>query len=143
MKLLKSCVSIWFLFGSAAAQASDWRIVTVDGAAAVGEASIGFRADGSYSGNTGCNLFQGQARYEGGQLVIEGPMAHTKKACADDALVAQEAAIVGMFAGTMDIRFDPLSHTMTVLQDDRSLVLARLDDEPGSEPDASDVPSDP
>jgi putative lipoprotein len=52
--------------------------------------TLNFGADGQASGNAGCNLYNGGYLAQAGQVTL-GPLASTKRACADDAMTRQES----------------------------------------------------
>jgi heat shock protein HslJ len=56
-----------------------------------------FQADGTMSGDTGCNTFQGPWSQGPGTAVKFGPLAATLKACTSEELSTQEAAIFEAF----------------------------------------------
>ncbi|MEW9919531.1 META domain-containing protein [Marimonas sp. MJW-29] len=89
-------------------RASEWQIVGLGGAVPVGTPEVRILADGAFSGTTGCNRFQGSARLEGNELIVEGPVATTRMACPDDAMAAQDDKIIAVFSGRMTVSFDPL-----------------------------------
>jgi heat shock protein HslJ len=49
-----------------------------------------FGSDGNLSGNSGCNTYSGPYKVDGNKITI-GPLASTMKACADQAVMDQEA----------------------------------------------------
>jgi heat shock protein HslJ len=56
-------------------------------------ATMAFAADGTFSGNTGCNVLNGTYTTSGSSMTVTpGPM--TMRACADPAIDAQEQALV-------------------------------------------------
>ncbi|MCH5376977.1 MAG: META domain-containing protein, partial [Planctomycetes bacterium] len=67
-----------------------WRFGAVDGDVAIGETEITFGPDGSVTGTTGCNRFNGQGAMRDGVLVIGEPLATTRMACPGGALSSQE-----------------------------------------------------
>lgn len=120
------------------AAADTWRIVRLNDAAAVEGAQVRFDAEGAFSGTTGCNNFQGRARFEENALLIDGPVATTRMACPGDALTFQDDAIVGVFGGRVAVAFDPLSGILGLSNGDMSLELVPLADE---DPMFSEVPA--
>ncbi len=61
--------------------------------AATGDATMAFAADGTFTGNTGCNVLDGTYTTSGDALTVTpGPM--TERACVEPAGQAQEAALV-------------------------------------------------
>jgi heat shock protein HslJ len=84
--------------------AGDWKITGVlssSGAAFNGVPeplpTASFAADGSMTGNTGCNTVHGSWTQGPGDAVKIGPLAGTLKACASPELSTQEAAISDAF----------------------------------------------
>lgn len=61
----------------------EWPVTDVNGAPAVeGRAPmIRFGSDGKVAGSTGCNNFNGTYRLDGENLVVEEPLATTRRAC--------------------------------------------------------------
>ena len=90
------------------ARAGEWHIVGLNGAAPLDAPEVGFSEDGTFSGTTGCNSFQGQARLEGNELIAEGPVATTRMACPGDAMTLQDDTIIAVFSGRITVSFDPL-----------------------------------
>ena len=58
------------------------------------ELTAQFAADGTVNGNAGCNTFRGGFTQAPGDATTIGPLASTRKACADEALTAQETAFM-------------------------------------------------
>lgn len=84
-----------------------WRLVSVGEEVAVGEGQIVFTPDGSVSGTTGCNSFQGGAMAGRGILEFQQPMAMTRMACPDE-LQRQEDAMLQTMSGAVRMTYDPL-----------------------------------
>lgn len=127
-------VAGWYLGeGSAPAGESvtavppSWRIVEVGGSPAEGEPEIGFQADGSFSGSTGCNRFQGRMIIEDGRLLVQGPMAATRMACPGGRLDAQESDIFAILDSGPEVEFDPRIDEMVLVggSDGLAMRLAR------------------
>ena len=78
---------------------TSWTLVTVGGAPVV-EGGVGarlaFDAAGNVSGSTGCNSVSGTYALDGTSLTF-GPLMTTRMAC-EDALMAQETAVLGALA---------------------------------------------
>jgi len=74
---------------------TSWTLVEIDGAEPVGETppSITFTDEGSVTGTTGCNTFNGEVAIDGSELSF-GPMATTRMACVDPAASEQEQAFL-------------------------------------------------
>lgn len=109
---------------STAAQAQ-WQIVTLGDGATIGAPAVDFAPHGAFSGTSGCNRFQGTARFEDGNLVVVGPVATTRMACPDDDLARQDNAIVALFDGTIAVTFDPLSGMLTLAGGETTIGLVR------------------
>jgi hypothetical protein len=119
--------------------AQTWRIATVDGRPALGDAEIVFGADGGLSGSTGCNRFTGSGRIEGGALRVDAPLATTRMACPGEGLSAQEDAVLGVLRGTVLLAFDPFSGRLDLIGGETALGLvpaAGVDNEPPVPQDA-------
>lgn len=88
---------------------TDWLLVSAEGADQVAGGKITFAGDGSVSGNSGCNAFQGGYTLDGGALSF-GPMAMTRKACGSVADATERAfmAAIGATTGAASIGSDLL-----------------------------------
>ncbi len=84
-------------------------------------ASIQF-ADGRYSGNTGCNDFTGTYKMTGENSVLVEPMVLTRKMCADNAVMQNEANFAKNFPGNYDLVFQ--GTTVGLVNNERSWVFA-------------------
>lgn len=96
------------------AGASDWTIAQIDGQPASGAAGIRFAADGTITGSTGCNRFNGQASAAGGQLTVGAGVAMTRRACFGEELATQEMRITTMLQGDVAMQADPFADTLTL-----------------------------
>lgn len=114
------------VFGAGVAFASDWRFLTVDGLAAKGAAEIQIDEDGNFSGSTSCNRFNGAGSYAAGTLILDQPIASTKRLCADPAITAQEAAILGLFQDTVAVEYEPFLERLTLTADTHAAVLEHV-----------------
>jgi heat shock protein HslJ len=85
----------------------------------VAPGSIIFESDGTVSGQTGCNGFNGGYTLEGNELTI-GPLATTKMACPDD-IGAQEAAVLAGLEGTATYAID--GQALSLIAADGSFLL--------------------
>jgi heat shock protein HslJ len=87
------------------ALAGDWTITgallsaqtAFTSVAATPPPTASFAADGTMSGNTGCNTMRGSWTQGPDEDVTFGPLAVTLKACASPELSAQEAAVLDAF----------------------------------------------
>jgi heat shock protein HslJ len=107
------------------ATAAEWHIAALNGEATAETPFVRFANDGAFSGNTGCNSFHGMARREGGDLVIDGPVAATRMACPGDSLAAQDDAIIALFDGSVSVGFDPLRDALSLSNGQTILDLKR------------------
>lgn len=100
-----------------------WRLLTLNGQPAVGDAEFLFASDGSISGSTGCNRFHAQGVMDGKVLVVDGPVAMTKMACPGDAVTAQEDRITGALQGRIELAFDPFSRELELINQASDVTL--------------------
>ncbi len=84
-----------------------WRLLSVGEEVAVGEGQIVFTPDGSVSGTTGCNSFQGSVLTGRGIIEFQQPMAMTRMACPDE-LQRREDAMLQTMSGSVRMTYDPL-----------------------------------
>lgn len=78
---------------------SSWTVVTIAGIDAVGtQPTMAFATDGSVSGTTGCNQYNGTYTTDG-QTIKIGPLAMTRMACLEEAVNAQEVAFTAALEG--------------------------------------------
>ena len=96
------------------AMASDWTIAEIDGQPTSGPARLSFAADGTLSGSTGCNRFNGQASASGGQLTVGTGLAMTRRACVGEVLATQEMRIATLLQGDVAMQADPFADTLTL-----------------------------
>ena len=84
---------------SATLPGTAWTVTDIAGRATVATAppTIIFGTDGTVSGTTGCNQYNGTYTTDGDKLTV-GPLATTRMAC-DDAINVQEAAFTEAFSG--------------------------------------------
>jgi heat shock protein HslJ len=83
-----------------------WTVTSIDGDETIRSAqpTIEFGTDGTVSGTTGCNQYNGTFTVDGDRLTI-GPLATTKLAC-DEAANAQEVAVTQALAGATNWGID-------------------------------------
>ncbi|WP_425049615.1 META domain-containing protein [Psychromarinibacter sp. S121] len=112
------------------ASAAEWRIQSVNGLPATGDAQIGFTVAGEIVGNTGCNGFQGSGRFEDDKLVIDRPMAVTRMFCDGDAINAQENAIEALLTGEILVSFDPFTDAVVLSKGENVMTLVLADNGP-------------
>ena len=106
--------------------AADWQISRRDKEVTVGAPNVRFDVGGTFSASTGCNSILGKAQYDGQDLVIDGPVATTRMACAGDTLTEQDSAVIALFAGRISVNFDPLRNILRLSNDKTALELAQL-----------------
>jgi len=105
--------------------AGSWRLVDVGGTGALDDvqSTLTIGADGSVTGNGGCNGFGGSATIEGERISF-GPLAGTLMACADP-INRQEQAFHAALSGTAAFRIDAGTGELHLL-DAGGSELARL-----------------
>lgn len=89
-------------------------------------ASIKF-ADGTYSGNAGCNDFSGTYEMTGENTVHINPMAMTRKMCVDPNVMQNEANFSVNFPGDYKIMFQ--GTTIGLVNDERSWIFGSAEGE--------------
>ncbi len=101
---------------------TSWTLVDLDGAEPVGETppSITFTDEGSVTGSTGCNTFNGEITIDGSELSF-GPLATTRMACVDPAASEQEQAFLVAMESVSGYTID--SEGRLVLEGDASLTF--------------------
>lgn len=73
-----------------------WVLQELGGAMLVDvEPSVAFGGDGTVSGSTGCNTFNGTYELDGAAVTF-GPLATTKRACADPTMFVESAFLAAM-----------------------------------------------
>lgn len=83
-------------------------------------AVVNFLADGTLSGDTGCNRFGGSYSVDGDDLsVTTGPM--TRRACADEVAATQEAALLAALPEVTSARLS--ESTLELLADSGTVLL--------------------
>lgn len=83
------------------------------------EAGLTFNADGTLSGNSGCNGYSGSYTVEGNQITFS-PIVSTRMAC-DKSIMEQEAVIHQVLTGTASFQIEGTQLTLT--NTDRMLVF--------------------
>jgi len=68
--------------------------------------TISFADAGRISGDAGCNRFSGTARFDGSDSMRIGPVAATKRACADAARMQAEVAFLAMLEHVRGYRLE-------------------------------------
>ena len=83
------------------------------------EAGLTFNADGTLTGNSGCNGYSGSYTVEGNQITFS-PIVSTRMAC-DKPIMEQEAAIHQVLTDIASFQIEGTQLTLT--NDDRILVF--------------------
>ena len=85
---------------------TQWTLVSIGDTPAIegAGARLSFDSGGNVSGSTGCNSISGSYALDGSALTF-GPLATTRMAC-EDALMAQEAAVLEALAGVSGWEID-------------------------------------
>jgi heat shock protein HslJ len=118
--------------------AGDWTVTAVRTANAVSspvpgsELTLSF-ASGTASGYAGCNQFTGGYTLTGEDLTI-GPLASTRRACADPAVSQQETDYLAALQATAS--FSATSQMLTLLAADGTITVTAM----RADPSASSVP---
>ncbi len=88
-----------------ALQGMDWLVIEADGERTAGGVHVGltFRADGTLTGDTGCNRIRADFRQDGPQLRVGAVMA-TRRACTDAAATQWERALIATLQDATRIR---------------------------------------
>jgi heat shock protein HslJ len=103
----------------------DWKLVSYGSAASPTPAAAGvdttitFASNGQVTGNVGCNSFGGDYSVSGSQITFK-PITSTLMACGD-AIDAQEAEVLRVFAGTAT--FQVAGDTLTITTADGASVV--------------------
>lgn len=116
-------ISLSVLAIATSAKAGEWHIVGLNGGVPLDTPTIRFAEDGAFFGNTGCNSFQGKAKLDGDQLLVEGPVATTRMACPGDGMTSQDDTIIAVFSGRISVRFDPLLDVLMLANEGNGLDL--------------------
>lgn len=120
-RFASACAAI-LLAGTATAGAAEFRLVSVNGEPLPDEAMIAFSDDGSITGTSGCNRFRTTGAMRDGTLAIDGPVTTTMMACADEARIAGESAILSLLEGDIAVTFDPFAGDVTLSNEAVTLV---------------------
>lgn len=81
----------------------NWQLATLNGQPTVANSSVTLTlaADGTASGNSGCNSYAGEYTFDpASNTLTTFPLASTLMACADDAVNAQESAYLAAVSAT-------------------------------------------
>ncbi len=125
---MASCVALTVVAfsGPATAQKSRWILTSANSQPVEGEAWLSFDKDGTFSGNNGCNAYQGAGRFEGNGFFVDGPVATTQMACRGEALTIQQDTVTRVPGGGYVVtRYDPSTHTLALTQRGDRLELKR------------------
>ena len=86
------------------------------------DTSISFNADGSVSGNVGCNSFGGEYKVSGNEIVFS-EMFSTLMAC-EESLMNQESAVLTLFEGETIFTYEESNGTLVILSLDKKRAVA-------------------
>lgn len=103
----------------------DWEVTAVRTANAVSSTVAGSTLtmkfdNGQVSGSAGCNTFSGSYTVEGDELTF-GPLATTRKACADPAIGQQETDFLAALGNTKS--YSARGDVVTLLADDGTITV--------------------
>ena len=84
------------------------------------EASLTFNADGTLTGNGGCNGLGGEDKVNGDQIEF-GPIMSTLMACVDDGRMTQEGVVTQVMTDTASYQIE--GNTLTITRDGTVLVF--------------------
>jgi len=90
------------------------------------EAELIFNADGTLTGNSGCNGYSGSYSVEGSEITFS-PIVSTRMAC-DASIMEQESAIHQVLTGTASFQIQGTQLTLT--NNDRMLVFTATNSYP-------------
>ena len=76
-----------------------------------------FGTDGSIEGDSGCNSYHGSYTADGAALSI-GPLATTRRACADDVMAQEQAFLTALQAST---RYELVADRLTLRNDEGAI----------------------
>jgi len=76
---------------------TSWTLVEIGGSAPAGDAkpTLVFGTDGTVTGNSGCNTFNGTVTIDGSTIEF-GPLATTRMACPAPAMIVESAYLAGL-----------------------------------------------
>jgi heat shock protein HslJ len=103
--------------GSASAPRAEtmiWRLIETSSGPAAAEGWIRFAADGTVSGNSGCNNFAGSVALGPGTVSFPGPLASTRMFCSPPEIMAQEDAVLSALAAAARYEFDLAQGRLTI-----------------------------
>ena len=86
------------------------------------DTSISFNADGSVSGNVGCNSFGGEYKVSGNEIVFS-EMFSTLMAC-EESLMNQESVVLTLFEGETIFTYEESNGTLVILSLDKKRAVA-------------------
>lgn len=84
------------------------------------EITLSFAADGTVSGNSGCNNYSGTYTAADGAITI-GPLASTMKMCVDEAVMTQEAQYLAALASSVTYSINGTLLTTRSAQDEMAI----------------------
>ncbi len=111
-----------------------WRIEDVDAGGVIDSSrlEVTFGADGRVSGHAGCNTFSGGYTRTGATIDI-GPLVSTRRACAAEALMLQEARVLGSLEAAVAVAWSPDGALILSGPTRSRLLLRRMDGAPSAE----------
>lgn len=96
------------------AESMNWRLIETTSGPAVAEGWIRFAAEGTVSGNSGCNNFAGAVEIGPGTVSFPGPLASTRMFCSPPEIMAQEDAVLAALAAAARYDFDLAHGRLTI-----------------------------
>jgi heat shock protein HslJ len=84
--------------------------------------TLSFADDGRISGDAGCNRYSGTAHFQGTGSLTIGPVAATKRGCADPVVMRSETEFLRIFDRVRGYRLDAGDDRLSLLADDGSVL---------------------
>jgi hypothetical protein len=84
--------------------------------------TLSFADDGRISGDAGCNRYSGTALFQDSGSLTIGPVAATKRGCADPVVMRSETEFLRMFDQVRGYRLDAGDDRLSLLADDGSVL---------------------
>jgi heat shock protein HslJ len=84
--------------------------------------TLSFADDGGISGDAGCNRYSGTAQFQGTGSLTIGPVAATKRGCADPVIMRSETEFLRMFDQVRSYRLEAGDDRLSLLGEDGSLL---------------------
>jgi heat shock protein HslJ len=86
------------------------------------DAFVRFTSDGKFSGDVGCNIFNGNYKIEGEKIIFTS-ISSTKMAC-KDVIGEQEKAVLHVFSGTSVFLLD--GNTLSITSEDGDTIIVLM-----------------